>query len=184
MTIKAKAVQQIDTELQTTVFRVALALIVAAALASLFLTVDYLYGIYSQLGPQHLAQYGLSKGTFAFLFGLAVWLLGLVVFGCPVWAVLHRTGRRGWQYAVGFGFTIPFLVILGHSTGFFDGSAGNHWSYFGDGGQQWIDGSITRFGLYMAFRTSTVAGAIGAVQGLIIWFLAYRRVAKIGGVHP
>ncbi len=105
---------------------------------------------------------------------MIAWLSTMSIPGGPIWALLHLTGRRQAVYADVAGFLIPFIVVFAISTGFFDGETSGHWSEFSDGGQKVIDGKITPFGWYVAFRD--LAGATGAAEGFAIWFLACHRV--------
>lgn len=164
-----------DTELQTNFWRIFFSLLIAAALPAAFPALSYVYP-YGLLSPQPMTQSGVSNGVAAFLFGFFVWLLGLTILGGPVWVALHHTGRRHWGYAIAAGFFVPFLVLLAVKTSFFSGKTAGNWSSFGEGGQLWIDGTITPFGWFDALRSSALFGGIGAAQGFVVWCLAYRRV--------
>jgi hypothetical protein len=111
-----------------------------------------------------------------FLISFVILLIGLAFCGAPVWLVLHATGRRRWQNAVVAGALVPFIVSLAFTTRFFTGRASGQWSYYGNGGDHWIDGKITMFGITMALQSAAQLAAIGALVGLVIWRVAYRRI--------
>ncbi len=66
-------------EPRTSFDRIVLALFAAAAMAAAFAALDYVFGLFALPGSEHVRQYGLSKGTFAFLVGLVIWLSGFLV---------------------------------------------------------------------------------------------------------
>jgi MFS family permease len=162
-------------EYHTTFAWAACALFLAAALIAGLTAAYYLFNIYISVKPEVFRQQALGKALMAFLIAFAIWLCGLLIFGAPVWRMMHLSGRRKWYHAAVAGFAVPFTVILAYTTGFFTGQADGQWSSFANGGQQWVDGTITRFGLFIAFRTASVFGLVGACVGLFIWKVAYRR---------
>ena len=162
-------------EYDTTFPWAACTLFLAAVLtATLFVAYDVL-NLYNVAKPAVFRQRWLDRALITFLINIVFWMIGLFIFGAPVWRVLHISGRRQWYHAMLAGFAVPFTVILAFGTGFFTGQAHGQWSYFGEGGQQWVDGSITRFGLFIAFRNASINGLIGAFVAFFIWKVAYRR---------
>lgn len=162
-------------EYHTTFARAACALFLAAFWIAVLTAAYYLSNVYSSVKPEVFRQQVFGQALVGFLTAFAIWLCGLLIFGAPVWRVLHVSGHRQWYHAVLAGFAVPFTVILASTTGFFTGQADGQWSSFADGGQQWIDGTITMFGLFIAFRTSSIIGVMGAGVALFIWKVAYRR---------
>jgi len=154
-----------------------MSLLLAAALASAinfaeYSLVQFRLGLLYPVGINDLAG-------MLFIYGLLFlpWILGLTVFGGPVWAVLHEAGKRQWYHAMLAGFCVPFIVLLVANTGFLTGqSASGHFSLYANGGRQWVDGQMTAFGWYVAFRSAAITGSFGTILGLLIWYAAYRRV--------
>ncbi len=109
----------------------------------------------------------------AFLIILVVYGLGMLLFASPIWGALHLSGRRNWHHAVVTGFLLPFGLVCLIAFA----PSGSSFSSYSEGGQQWIGGAITNFGIYVALRNAALLGAIGAVQGFLVWYLAYRPAA-------
>ena len=84
-----------------------------------------------------------------------IWALGLLLVGAPAWAVLHQVGRRGWRSAVisGAGLSLAAALLLGALLGMRDAMPRS------------VIGFWPEFGLSL----------IGAVVGLVIQRIAYRR---------
>ncbi len=137
------------------------------------MTAVYMYSVYQSGHSGGFSKIGWAISSFRFTF--IIWLVGLVLFGSPVWFWLHVSGRREWYHALIAGFVVPFTILIALSTGFFTGRANGKFSAFAQGGQQWVDGVITQFGLYIAVFNAVTFGAMGAAIALFIWRVAYRR---------
>jgi len=160
---------------QTTAPRIILALLIGAALGAAFTTGDYLINLYQTNGPAHFDQYGLSKGSRVFQVSYVIWLIGITVFGCPAWLLLHSSGYRHWLHAAVSGASIPFAIIFFWSTGYLTGRSGYSYSSYSNGGQQWENGVLTSFGWKMAAFSALQYAAIGLIIAVAIWFVAYKR---------
>ena len=108
-----------------------------------------------------------------------VWIIGLVLIGGPLWAVLHHKGLRGWLAALVAGASAPglFWIIvmtlgLGQGGGDVIRGSPNGLVYL------FQDGHLTAAGLIDALVQGATLGAIGACVGLAGWFVAYRRVPQ------
>lgn len=159
----------------TTPRRVVLALLVGAALGTAITATRYLIGLFEANGSAHFAEWWFSKGGRISLMAYPVWFGFIVVFGGPVWLLLHRLKFRHWLAASISGAVISSVGILAMATRMFSGRAGSKWTYYGSGGQQWVDGVMTPFGWKMAFINAAEFGLIGSIVALAIWAVAYSR---------
>jgi uncharacterized membrane protein YiaA len=165
----------LDWRQQTRASRVIIAVLVGATASATIDAALVFIQLRAQVGVIHTNHYLADKSREVFVYAFIIFLVGIVVFGLPVWRALHTTGRRAWFHAVIAGATVPFVVYLALSTGFFTGHANGNWSYYGDGGKHWVDGVITMFGVRMAVQNAAQLGLMGALVGLVIWRVAYRR---------
>ena len=155
--------------------RVVVSLLVGAAAGAAITTVQYLFGLFDANGAAHFFQYWIPKGSSIFGLSFVVWLAGILVFGGPVWALLHILKRRNISDALIVGAIIPFLVMLSFSTRFFTGQSDSNFRFFRSGNYTWVDGQMTAFGWRMAIINAAEYAAIGAFIAFTIWHLAYRR---------
>jgi MFS family permease len=167
-----------DWTQQTSASRAILALLLGATIGASLYAGWNLFVLYDVNGPEHFVEFAGPKGSWIFLVSFFVLLVGLVFFGSPVWVVLHETGRRRCQHAALAGALVPFVVYFAFATGFFTGHANVQWTYYDEGGQQWLDGVITGFGWMIALKQASQFAVIGAFIGLVIWRVAYRRDAQ------
>ena len=123
-------------------------------------------------------MYGWDKGRRAFIGAMIGWLFGIVLFGGPIWRLLHKAGKRQWYVALVAGAAIPFFVLFAYQTGFFTGQNFFGSSYYGRGGWQRIDGTLTAFGWKITFLESFRFAVAGGVIGLTVWVIAYRRAKE------
>jgi hypothetical protein len=168
-------VLQLDWTQQTRALRVIIAVLVGTAFAAVLEAVWVSIELRRAAGFVHTNQYVAGKAREVFVYAYIIYFVGIVFFGLPVWRFLHTSGRRTWQYALLSGAFVPFIVYMGLATGFFTGHANGNWSYYGNGGDHWIDGVITLFGIKIALINAAKLAGIGALIGLVIWRVAYRR---------
>ena len=169
-----------DWTQETRFSRVILAVFVGATVGASLDAASYLFHVYDWRSSEHFAEFAVSRLQIAFVYSYFGLLVGISLFGLPVWTVLHKTGRRRWQHAAITGALVPFVIYLALATRLFTGRASGHWSYFGEGGDQWIDGEMTRFGLMIAIKSASQIAFLGVFIGLVIWRVAYRRVEGQG----
>ena len=114
-------------------------------------------------------------------FGLAalVWLVGLILFGAPVWAWLHRRKMRGLPHALMVGLVLSFVVSLGLQTegfGLLSKPTVGYSSEIGDGwGITKKDGITTSYGWWVAAKGSAIVAIASAIAAAVIWRVAYYR---------
>lgn len=108
-----------------------------------------------------------------------VWLAGLIVFGVPIWALMHRKGMRRPLHAVLVGLALGFVVSLGLQTdgfGFLSERGVGYSSEFGDGrGTIEKDGLITSYGWWVAAKGSALVAIASGIAAAVIWRVAYYR---------
>jgi hypothetical protein len=160
---------------QTSTHRVILAFLLGAAVGTTITTTQYLIGLYEVNGPEHFAEWWFSKGARVSMISYPVWLAFIVVFGGPVWLLLHRLKFLHWFAALISGAVVSSIVILAMATRMFSGQASGNLTYSGSGGQQWVDGVMTPFGWKIAFINAAEFGLIGSIVALAIRAVAYRR---------
>lgn len=108
---------------------------------------------------------------FAFVF----FLLGAVICGGPIWALLHFQGLRRWWHVTATGFLVAFGVSFGTATAGFDGLRSGQFSFFARGQTLWINGVLTREGWQDALTGGLKFGALCGALGFVIWYVAYKR---------
>ncbi|MCF6275065.1 MAG: hypothetical protein L3J05_04805 [Robiginitomaculum sp.] len=167
-----------NKKIKPTLGRLLFALALGALMGSSVTTIDYLINLYQVNGSEHFNEWAVSKGVRILIPSYIIWLISLFVFGVPVWLFLHWKEKTHWVYAIASGFFIPFTIILAMGTGFFTGKISGNLSYYGNGGQQWLDGSITPFGWEIAFRSAIYYALIGVCISAMIWLVCYRNVNK------
>lgn len=138
--------------------RVALALIVGAAVGAFVITVAMLTFVYASGYAADGRIMWLEPGKFAVLFyigALGVFAMGLLTIGAALWAVFHRMGWRNWTHATALGFVGSTFtsIILDEVIRMRAGGR------FGPVPWTWL-----------------AIGLSGAVARFVIWRIAYRRV--------
>ncbi len=97
-----------------------------------------------------------------------IWLAGLLVLACPFWLILHRLKNRGPLSAIALGAGLSFLFFFGAVT-----------NWFGLNAPGVPIGAASL--LSMDWRRGLEAAGwmtpLGALVGLVVWRVAYRRVA-------
>jgi hypothetical protein len=103
------------------------------------------------------------------------WTAGLFLIAPLPWYLLHRSGYRGFLAAMGFGFVAAFATVATVLTRGFGLIPQEPFSVSDSGGATWIDGKQTLHGWAEALEAALLCGLCGAVVGLIVWRVAYRR---------
>lgn len=106
-----------------------------------------------------------------FSVAILVWAGGLALVGAPLWAVLHARGLRSAAHAVAVGAVATFLasaiLLLLLPWGMGDLNEGGRWII--------QDGARTPYGWWVLLRSASLMALSGALVGLLIWRIAYRR---------
>ena len=105
--------------------------------------------------PPYLSSVGGFFGAMAFV--VVVFLIGLVAVAAPLWALMHRLGRRSMLDAAALGLALGFGGVFAISQGLSALS-----------GMPVVDPA-------QVWRSAIVMGVICAASALIIWRIAYRR---------
>ncbi|MEO6339932.1 MAG: hypothetical protein ABIO39_07850 [Caulobacteraceae bacterium] len=155
--------------------RAALALAAGAVAGAALVTLAALLGQVVAYGPGYVTANGLNTGSTVFLWALAAWAGGLIVFAALPWWGLHRLGRRGWSSAVLLGAALTFAAYLGLSTAAFGLMSGSQATVAATGGGPLVvEGRLTPQGWRSAISGALLLSAAGATVGLVIWRVAYR----------
>ena len=118
---------------------------------------------------------GVLRGRILVPLAFVFLLLGLVICGGPIWAVLHNLGLRRWWHAAATGFLVAFSVSFGTATAGFDGLRSGQFSFYARGKTLWINGVLTREGWQDALTGALKFGALCGALGFVIWYVANRR---------
>lgn len=124
---------------------------------------------------------GTYDSSWPIVFALAalVWLVGLIVFAAPLWALMHGRGMRRLSHAIIIGSALGFVASLGFQTegfGMLSEQAAGYSSEFGDGhGIFEKDGVTTGYGWWVAAKGSAVVALASAIAAAVIWRVAYHR---------
>lgn len=155
-------------------------LCVGALIGATIDTAQYLQGVYDVLGWQHIRQYGVLRGARMFLLAFPVWLALLCALGGPAWRMLHRRHFRGWAAAMILGALLTFTLDLYVATGFglSRRGSGSHLNAWEEGGSTYIDNELTSHGWAVGLKNAGLFGLEGALVGLVVWRVAYRRQSK------
>ena len=94
-------------------------------------------------------------GTFFYMVAYAStkWLWGILIFGMPVWFLLHKAGWREWYVAVSAGAVIPVFRLMILSNVF-----------------------SNQRDFASVIKIATIFAPIGIIVSLVIWLIAYRRI--------
>ena len=164
-----------DAQIHTSRRKVIAALVAGAAVGSIVTTIQYLIGLYQVNGAQHFAEFGFWKGAGVAIIAFLIWFFFIAICGGPVWYLLDRFRARSWLTAGISGAFVCFVCMLALLTGLFTGRSNGSFSAYSSGGWTWRNGFITSFGWERAFITSAEFGLVGAIIGLVVWAVAYRR---------
>jgi hypothetical protein len=156
----------------TSLPRAGLGLVVGALAGAALVAFWGLWG----LSLSDLREHGLRTWFFAFSSAVFVWAVGLFVVAPLPWLVLHRMNVRSWLGAAALGAVLTFVAVVAITTyGFGLGSPGT-FSAGDSGGPTWIDGRLTAHGWAEIGKFALACSVIGALVGLIVARVAYRRV--------
>ncbi len=159
--------------------RVILALVAGALLGGVFYGFNYGWGLYHSTNPTHggdyFSKYGLQNSFQIGAIASVFWFIGLIFIAGPFWAYLHNSGKREFWHATLLGFGLLWLVSFGISTGGFDGQSNSTISLKSNGVWLWQDRQLTIHGWKQAIKSSVFMGFLGAVVGIVIWRISYRR---------
>jgi hypothetical protein len=158
--------------------RVILGLAAGAVTGAFLIALSFLWGTAQVSGVQYVLHYGLRPSSTVFVVAFIVWAVGLVVFGLPLWWLLHRLGLRKWLVAAVIGATLTFLVDFGIGTRAFElipPPSNSTYSAGDSGGSTIIDNRLTPHGWWVAFRGALMLSVGGILVALVIWRIAYRR---------
>ena len=167
---------------KTTILRAGLALVggAVAGTASFVLEIVALLA----LRPSKLGELNEFVGTTTVelfqliaLFSLIFFAVGLLVVGSPVWWLLHRLGRRDWFYAVAVGAGLGSAGFAGWVLWNPEWPALSLISFLTEefGGLTARDGQLSAEGWEALVRGTIGIGIAGALAGLMLWKIAYRR---------
>ncbi len=146
--------------------RVFIALNAAAAIGAVLLTLFWA----SLAKPVEL--------MIAYFFAHLIWFFAIACLGGPIWMAMHQFGLRHWVHAGLAGGVVLGLACMALMTGFFTGYSNFHQSETRAAGQWiWVDGKITAEGWSDALKSSLWISLLGIILGLVIWRIAYRRIA-------
>lgn len=101
-----------------------------------------------------------------FLVGMVITAMAAVAIGGPVWVVCHAFGLRGPGVAASVGAAAGFALFLGGQT-----------YGFGLFTMPPTDSATLLFRWLSALATSLVLALVAALIGVVMWRVAYRRVA-------
>ena len=105
---------------------------------------------------------------------IGVWLIGILFVATPLWWLLGRLGQRNGLLAVILGTVLPFAIVLGFETQWFDLAGGEaDFSVWDTGGEIIENGHVTPYGWQKGIEAAGVLGVIGAVVGYLVWRTAY-----------
>lgn len=167
----------------TTTGRAALALLVAAILGPLLLTISEIVFSAARGGAVSLAE-GWNSIAAPFAAVIAPFFAIFLLFvGFPAWLALDLTGRRSWRWLAATGALLGFAVSLWltvtirfvpsprHSEGFRGGLVFDYKDAIVA-----TPAGITAHGWWTAFVESLPPALACALLGLVIWRIAYRRI--------
>jgi hypothetical protein len=132
-----------------TVPRAALALTAGAIVGALLTTLLLIApGLVTEFGVYRTNWSRILVSTLIIsIASFAYFLIGLVLVGVPTWYLAHRLDRTGWSEAMIVGAILMFVVVMLLNAGPTDG---------------------------LSLEASAWMSAVGAVVGLVVWWIAYR----------
>src|SRR4051812_32030523 len=174
--------ESMERQYVTNFGRAFLALLGGALVGSLVFLLEL--GILLAVRPNKMGEMteylGMDRVGLIQLVVIAVFIFftgGLVIVGTPFWFLLHRLGRRSWFYAVALGAVLGaagFVVMVMWNP---EWPALSLVSFMTEefGGLTARDGQLTGEGWSALVRGALGIGFAGAMAGLVLWKIAYRR---------
>jgi hypothetical protein len=157
--------------------RVPLAVVAGALVGGAFGALFLLLPDLARSGlPPNLPQSGLSVASFVGAMigiGSVIFLFGIIIFATPLWVAFHNFGWRSWWVAALFGSVECFAIMMALTVlpllggGEVSSSVGGH--------DLVVNSHMTSYGWQQAFQNSTLFALAGALSGLAVWRVAYRR---------
>jgi hypothetical protein len=169
----------------TTIPRALLALVAGAVTGTLVFLLEL--GILLALRPNKLQEMADFVGTtYLDLLQLTATAVlsffagGLLVVGAPLWALLHFLKRRDWYYAVALGAGLcaaGFFVMALWNPDFTPAVSLVSFLTEEFGGLVWNNeaNQFNEEGWQAILRGTTLLAVAGALSGLTLWKIAYRR---------
>lgn len=169
-----------DFQYETNGKRVFLAFVAGAVIAALtIVVVPYAFSILDKEGWQYFLTYGADTSIFLLIYVGAICFVLIVVFGGPVWAMVHQKGWRTWWHACVFGGATAFVAMLIIQTNFFTGYSSSTTFYSAGGITIWRDGVLTDDGWWRALLGAVASAGVGVLVALVIWRVAYRKIRDV-----
>lgn len=170
----------------TTTGRAALALLVAAIVGPVILWISEIAFWTLRNRPPDFAGWPELIATIGALVAIGTPMLSLFLLfvGFPAWLALDVTGRRSWRWLVATGALLGFAVSLWikvalayvpsprNTEGFQDGLVFDY-----EGAVVATPAGITAHGWWTALVEALPSALACALLGLVIWRIAYRRIA-------
>lgn len=166
----------------TTIPRAMVAMLVGAAIGALVFFVQIMAlvvfepfkmdDLASAAGTTNLELISVIAG-----YGLAYFAVGLLIVVPPVWWLLHRLGRRNWFDALGLGAVLSPLCFVLVALWDPNWQALSLISYATEdgGGITAVNDRLTADGWSALIRGAAGIAVSGALAGLTIWRIAYRK---------
>lgn len=104
---------------------------------------------------------------------LVMWSAGLVVFGAPLWWLLHRAKRCTWRIAAIVGAILPLLVYVGLRTVTLLAWPESYGPAYLTGDPA-IDAKLWAEARWSEVLVPLFIAATGMTVALVIWRIAYR----------
>ena len=113
------------------------------------------------------------------IYGFMFFAGGLLIAGAPFWWCLHRLNRRNWYDAVGLGLVLGAAGFVAIAMWDPNWAGLSVISFLTEefGGITAVNDQLTRDGWEALFRGPFIIGIAGAIAGLAIWKIAYRKSA-------
>jgi hypothetical protein len=166
---------------ETTLLRALIALAICSGAIALMMTASTASG---WLANPSLGPHGVFETVLSVVAILGLWSFNiaavLTLFAGGPWAILHRLGARSWWIAPLAGFVVAFGIA-------FFVTVSNAYVFPQLDTSAWIDGKATAlngrltdygvsiYGAVAAARNGAAFGVIGAIVGISLWRIAYRR---------
>jgi hypothetical protein len=157
--------------------RIVPSLIAGVLAGASLVTLWSIFGTALNAGIYYVLNYGALAFFYTFVVALVVWAVGLMIFGFPIWWLLHKLGLRHWLIAIFVGGALSFLVGLAIDTRLFEllpPPADFNYSAGDSGGPTIVANRLTPHGWNAALLSALQLSVGGALVALVIWRVAYR----------